>query len=168
MKIEDAKKLIQTNLINATQRWADLGCGSGLFSRALLQNLNNQSEVFAVDVQTVSFSEKNIHFHQLNFEKDALPFSSLDGILMANSFHYINNKLSLLQKLEKHLLPKAVFLLIEYDMNIANRWVPYPLSVSAARDLFAKAGFSFFEKINEHPSVYQRAKIYSALIKKEQ
>jgi hypothetical protein len=53
---------------------------------------------------------------------------------------------------------------VEYDMEAANHWVPYPINFSSLKKLFHDVGFSFVEKINERPSVFNRANLYSAII----
>ena len=166
MLLSDAKKLIENYRLNtaAPQKWADLGSGNGLFSKALLSLLPAGSTVYAIDQKPFTFTDPGIQFLEMDFEKGELPLPLLDGIMMANSFHFVKEKLALLQQLKKHLLPGAVFLLAEYDTETANRWVPYPLSYSSAIHLFKQAGFDTIEKINERQSVYNSAKIYSAYI----
>jgi ubiquinone/menaquinone biosynthesis C-methylase UbiE len=166
MTLNEAKTLVANPKINALapQHWADLGCGSGLFSKALLSLLNDKSMVYAVDKLPIVFLDPQIHFVEKDFEKQELDFPFLNGIMMANSFHYIKNKLQLLQKLKRYLLPDGFFLLVEYDTENANRWVPYPLSFSVATKLFMQAGFHSIEKISERQSVYNSSKMYSAII----
>jgi hypothetical protein len=48
----------------------------------------------------------------------------------------------------------ALFLIVEYDMNNANRWVPYPLSFRYLKQLFQKSGYCLIEKLREYPSVF--------------
>jgi hypothetical protein len=60
----------------------------------------------------------------------------------------------------------ALFLIVEYDMNNANRWVPYPLHFRSLKQLFQKSGYGLIEKLREYPSVFQRARMYSATIRK--
>ena len=62
--------------------------------------------------------------------------------------------------------PPEIFLIVEYDTEISNPWVPFPLSFISLENLFKKAEFTSVIKINEKPSVFRRAKIYSALISK--
>lgn len=145
-----------------SQTWADLGCGSGLFTKALQGQLPAGSTVYAVDSRRQSLSGPGLHFVQADFENDALPLPSLDGVIMANSLHYVKDKPSLLEKLKTYLKPGAVFILVEYDTTAANPWVPFPLDFTAAARLFPEAGFAVPEKIAERPSVYNRANLYSA------
>jgi len=58
----------------------------------------------------------------------------------------------------------AFFLIVEYDTDIANPWVPYPLSFNTIKTLFVTTGFHSINKINEIPSRFNRAKIYSVFI----
>ncbi len=48
----------------------------------------------------------------------------------------------------------ALFLIVEYDMNNANRWVPYPVSFRYLKQLFQKSGYGLIEKLREYPSVF--------------
>ncbi len=166
MLLNDARNLIDNYRLNTTaeQQWADLGSGDGLFSKALLSLLPAGSIIYAIDKTAFAFSDPGIQFLKIDFEKEVLPLPLLNGIMMANSLHFVKDKLSLLQQLKKNLLPRAVFLLVEYDTTIANRWVPYPLSYSSAGNLFKQAGFDLMEKNKERPSVYNSANIYSAYL----
>lgn len=168
MKLAEAVSLIKNKQLetNEAQIWADLGSGEGLFSRALLSLLPKQSQIYAVDQQLYHFEDPNIHFIQADFIKKTPQLPPLNGILMANSLHFVPDKLAFLEKIKLQLLPKGAFLLIEYDMQRSNQWVPYPLNFAAAVDLFDEAGFQIIGKLNERPSLYNRANIYSALFLK--
>src|SRR5690348_818784 len=80
-----------------SQHWADLGCGSGLFTQALAGLLPAGSRVHGIDTnpslpqQTMPNGTSIIPL-AADFIKDQLPLSALDGILMANSFHYVKDK----------------------------------------------------------------------------
>lgn len=165
MTLREAEKLINCNHLNVpqSQTWFDLGCGGGLFSEALNRLLPKGSLIYAVDREPSSFPGNQIKFLQLDFLKDPLPNVSVNGVLMANSLHYVRNKIQFLSKTKKHLLASGVFLLVEYDMQTPNHWVPYPISFSSAQDLFKQAGFEAVYKISERPSTLNKRKIYSAL-----
>lgn len=164
MTLPEASQLIATPAINTdvSGQWADLGCGAGLFSKALLSLLPAGSTVHAVDSRPQEFTDAGIRFIRADFEKDPLPLPRLDGIIMANSLHFVKNKLQLLQKLKGHLKPGGIFILVEYDKRWPNPWVPYPLGFLAAGTLFRDAGFGELERIRERQSLYSRANIYSA------
>ena len=85
---------------------------------------------------------------------------------MANSFHYVKDKDSFIKKIEKKFKSVALFLILEYDMDISNPWVPFPISFNSLKLFFKNEGYASIKKLNERTSIYRRANIYSALIKK--
>jgi hypothetical protein len=100
-----------------------------------------------------------------NFETDSMDLSNLDGILMANSLHYIKDKISFLENAKNWFRNKPVFLIVEYDRDDSNPWVPYPLSFMKLRELFTGQGFTDIKKLSEINSIYSTGKMYSALIR---
>lgn len=172
MELRDAIELIRFDVGKTPAKWADLGCGGGLFSRALAHLLVPGSTVFAIDRTAPAFDfsgdEKGIELKKqtADFIDDEWGFSPLDGILMANSFHYVKEKASFIHKLTAYLKPDGRLLFVEYDTDVSNAWVPYPVRVEGLRLLLAKSGFSFNQKLHERPSAYGRAKLYSLLAKK--
>lgn len=172
MELTAAIELIQPAHFTGetTTVWADLGCGSGLFTVALAHCLQPGSTVFAVDQNPVRINvppppDRIITPLQLDFVTDALPFQQLNGILMANSLHYVQHKQTLLKKLSTCLLPDGRFLIVEYDTDKpVPQWVPYPVSFRSLQPLFAKAGYHSVEKLGERASVYGRAGMYAALV----
>lgn len=167
MTFSEAQQFLATTEIDASQpsQWADLGCGSGLFSRVLSARLGEGSFIHAIDktVQSCIASLKpgvNINFRQADFVTDKLPLYNLHGILMANALHYVRDKKALLQKLKNYLLPEGIFIIIEYDRARANRWVPYPLSFSEAEILFREEGYRNIQKTGERKSIYQSGFMY--------
>lgn len=122
------------------QRWADLGCGSGTFTIALAELLAPDSEIYATDLKRQSLPKMhkgvNIHFKQLDFEREQLPYPELDGVLMANSLHYIKDKSRLIQQLAVHR-----FIVVEYENRRANPWVPYPVNSAELAGIFMQLGY---------------------------
>lgn len=152
--------------------WADFGSGTGLFTHALSFLLAPGSRIIAVDKNIRAFERRQqadqvkIEKLQADFTDDLIDVSELDGILMANSLHFVSNKIAFLRKLNAYFRHEACFLVVEYDTDAANDWVPYPISFQSIGELFVALGFSFIEKIDEVPSRYNRSNIYSVLIKR--
>ena len=132
MDLDTAINLIRTPLVNSPNpaRWADLGAGSGLFTKALAGLLLPDSEIYAVDKKaTPAFSNfpKSVHLHklQLDFVLNDLPFDNLNGILMANSLHCVKDKTAFAEKLKAVLKSEGMLIVVEYDMDIpVLDWVP--------------------------------------------
>jgi len=157
--------------------WADFGAGSGAFTLALSELVGLKAEIYAIDKDSSGFGKleqahrarfgtsQNIHPFRVDFT-GPLSLPPLDGVLMANSLHYVKDKPGFIQKVTTHLNTQGCFLLVEYDTNIPNSWVPYPQSFSSLQKLFSRFGFSTVLKLNEQPSIYNRSMMYAAVIKR--
>ena len=173
MKLEEAVGLIKNEFISAkeNQIWADLGCGTGTFTKALSLILPLNSLIYAVDINKSSLKMIPDHFGNSIFEKVSGDFTkielplNLDGILMANSLHYVRNKDLYIKKIQSNLNKKGCLIIAEYDLDISTPWIPYPVSFESLKKFFEKKVYTII-KIGEHPSVFRKEKIYSALIKK--
>ena len=149
--------------------WADLGCGDGLFTNALAQIIGKGNTIYAVDSNNRVLERipaiPNVHLKKIvaDFENDELIFPAFDGILMANSLHFVEDKVSFIEKAKSWLKSTGYFLIVEYNTDIPNRWVPYPISFESAVKLFSGLGFNV-EKISEQDSLYNRAGMYGAKI----
>jgi ubiquinone/menaquinone biosynthesis C-methylase UbiE len=150
MQLPEATELIKGGMSGKKpQCWADLGCGSGTFTHALKGLLPAGSRLTAIDKAPQRLP---VNFVLADFEKDELPLKRLDGILMANSLHYVADKEKLIKKLEKYFLEHPAFLIVEYDTNRGNRWVPYPLSFDLLNQLFTGLGYTSVSKLSSLPS----------------
>ena len=174
MDLTQATKLIKHPDISSTAKtlWADLGCGSGLFTHALAGLLAADSKIYAVDKDAGAL--KRIHRPdtitieriEADFVKDTLGLHDLNGILMANSLHFVEDKMAFIQKIEPYFAGEPCFLIVEYNTDNSNPWVPYPISFATLQALFKKLGYNSINAINEVPSRYNQAKMYSALIRR--
>lgn len=171
MNLQDATTLISNRSLASLQlptTWADLGCGDGLFTHALAFLLDAGSTIFAIDKKLGldSSMESNgtmIKSVIADFEKGDIPFDEVDGILMANSFHYVQQKEQFLGKILSRCKHQLIFIVVEYEMETANRWVPYPINFSKLEQLFTKTGFLTVSQIGTHPSMYNNESMYAAL-----
>ena len=173
MELSEAIALIQNDHLppSGPGIWADLGCGSGMFTFALAHLLKPGSTIHAVDRDPVVLKPLPnpngiaIHTLQLDFVADTLPLPPLDGILMANSLHFVSDKKALLNKLTACLKPGGCFLIVEYDTDRpVQLWVPYPISFKSLQPLFFSHGLTSVQKLGERTSAYGRANMYAALI----
>jgi ubiquinone/menaquinone biosynthesis C-methylase UbiE len=172
MELNQAIGLIKNENVNSAKQtfWADLGCGAGLFTHALAHLLEPHSEIIAVDKNMSvlnKLKQKNnvvIEKMDADFITEELDLNNLDGILMANSFHFVKNKIAFINKIEQYLKANGYFLFVEYDTDSPNPWVPFPISYHSLTHLFEKKGYGTIKKLNQLPSRYHRSTIYSALI----
>ncbi len=134
--------------------WADLGAGSGAFTLALRDLAGPDIEIIAVDRDQGSLrtlrTEMERRFpgtHLQTLAADfvgALELPPLDGILTANALHYIpwRDQTALLRRWRGYLKPDGRLIVVEYDADVGNRWVPYPVSFASLGPLAAAAGFT--------------------------
>ena len=132
----------------------------------------------------------NLHVLHADFT-DPVDLPVLDGALMANSLHYVRDaddsrrsanqskppashssdrygdKPALLSHVHSLLKPGGAFLLVEYNVDSGNMWVPYPLSFETWRALAPRAGFSEPRLLRKHPSRFLH-EFYSAVCYKEE
>jgi len=172
MELRTAITLIKKGLTrtNEPQVWADLGAGTGLFTTALSTLLPDGSTIYAIDKDRKAINNVSIPSQKILLNKIAMDFlihpletELLDGMLMANSLHFVSDKLSFLQKVKRNLKPSAKIVFIEYDTEKSNAWVPYPITYQSLEDLARILGAVSVEKIGSTPSKYNEATIYSAL-----
>ena len=165
MTLSDAISLLgHPPIATKPVHWADLGCGAGLFTLALAHFLPQDSTIEAIDLNPTiarQTTKKGVTIipHTADFTREALP-PNLDGILMANSLHYVNDQPTFLARIGR--VPNL--LIIEYDTDRpVGRWVPYPLSFATLSTLLSSAGWPHIQKLGSRPSAFGRANLYSAL-----
>lgn len=172
MKLETAVQLIErgVNHTGAQQHWADLGAGSGLFSHALGELLPSESTVTAVDQNAAALKSMLWSVADVQLKRVTADFTGLDwgndydGLLMANSLHYVLDAKTFLSRAKSKLKANGRMIIVEYERRSANAWVPYPLRFEQLKEVASAAGFSTIEKLHEVPSVFDDVKIYSALL----
>jgi ubiquinone/menaquinone biosynthesis C-methylase UbiE len=152
--------------------WADFGAGSGAFTLALRELVGPHANIYAVDKDRRVLSDlekahrekfttsQNIHAVRADFT-GALSLPPLDGIVMANSLHYFKDQEKVLRHVRTFLKMNGVLLLVEYNVDSGNLWVPHPLSFETYRALAPRAGFSEPQYLAKAPSRFLR-EFYSA------
>ena len=153
--------------------WADFGAGSGAFTLALRELIGPLGVLYAVDKDRYRLAElerdyrqrfgnsNNLHIIASDFTRP-LDLPLLDGLVMANSLHYFKDKEKVLRHVQTFLKPNGALLLVEYNVDRGNLWVPYPLSYEAWRALALRVGFSEPRLLAKHSSSFLR-EFYSAV-----
>jgi SAM-dependent methyltransferase len=156
--------------------WADLGAGSGAFTFALRELTGASAVIHAVDKDRASLHQlervhqarfgnsNNLHLVAGDFSRP-LDLPLLDGILMANSLHFFRDKVGVLKHVKTWLKRGGILLVVEYNVDNGNPWVPHPFSFESFRKLAAQAGFAEPRLLATHPSRFLRG-FYSALTTK--
>jgi trans-aconitate methyltransferase len=143
MELTTAISLIKDGVLanHTPQKWMELGAGRGLFTAALSHLLPVKSSIMAIDnlpqkFESHSFSpEVKVKQLQLDFVKDRLP-AGFDGILMANALHFVADKKNFMTTLQQSLIENGSLIIVEYDTDNANPWVPFPISFEKFKKMF--------------------------------
>lgn len=168
MELTDAIRMIRyPDLPLVPQEWADLGAGSGLFTRALGILLAPGSVIHAIDHLETGLPGDlpggiTIIPRRADFTSGPWDMAPLDGVLMANSLHYVKDQRGFLLRLRGWLKPAGRLLLVEYDRpQPVPLWVPYPLPRGRASELLQAAGFGEVALLATAPSRFRHATLYS-------
>jgi ubiquinone/menaquinone biosynthesis C-methylase UbiE len=155
--------------------WADFGAGSGAFTLAIRDLAGPAVDLSAIDrdrsaleslhaAMRRQFPETSLHLLDGDIRQPPdLP--PLDGIVAANSLHYVPRKQqpTTLHRWSTLLKPGGRIVLVEYDSNTPNPWVPYPISFARLGALTREAGLPEPLLLGTRPSRWSGG-IYSAMI----
>jgi ubiquinone/menaquinone biosynthesis C-methylase UbiE len=147
-------------------RWADLGAGEGAFTLALAELLAPDAQITAVDKDPRALRAigHDIETRVADFTRP-LDLHDLDGVVMANSLHFVRNKAPVLAGVRDMLKPGAPLIVVEYSSDRGNLWVPHPFSFETWKRLAAKAGLVGTALLATVPSRYFGS-MYSAVAKR--
>jgi SAM-dependent methyltransferase len=172
VKHQDHVELLRDGIPETGGVWADFGSGSGAFTLALADLLGPGAEIHSLDLDHRAlerqradlgrlFPETILHPIVADFTRSReLP--SLDGMVMANSLHFQRDKDEVLRLMRGYLRPGGRLILVEYNTDRGNHWVPFPLSYRTFESLAARNGFSDVGLLARRPSRFL-GEIYSAL-----
>lgn len=149
--------LIRAGIEGTTEGpWADLGAGTGAFTLALADLLGPRGRITAVDRDAgdlrentrrvaTAFPATELTTRVADFTDPGslgIEAGSLAGIVMANALHFVDRprQTGVVRALVALLRPGGRFVLVEYDTDHGNRWVPHPMTLATWRRLATDAG----------------------------
>ncbi|MGH7760355.1 MAG: class I SAM-dependent methyltransferase [Candidatus Dormibacteraceae bacterium] len=148
MNHADLVGLIEDGVTERGGRWADLGSGEGAFTLALADVLGPGSHITAVDRDSGALRRlERDRFPGVAIETISEDFTrpvalaNLDGIVMANSLHFIRDKTPVLGSVRKMLRRGGTLIVVEYGSDRGNPWVPHPFTYQRWETMAAQAGF---------------------------
>ena len=159
-------------------RWADIGAGEGAFTLALADLLGPGGRIVALDrdgralAATAAavgsrFPATRLTTVIADFGDDgplALDdLDALDGLVAANSLHFVApaRQVPVVRSLAGQLRPGGRFVVVEYDADRGNPWVPHPFSYRSWEGMARAAGLAGTRRIGRVPSRFLGA-IYAA------
>jgi ubiquinone/menaquinone biosynthesis C-methylase UbiE len=152
--------------------WADLGSGDGAFTSALAELVGASAMIFSVDKDRSALSRQQTargsRFAQAPTSvvegdfTEPLDLPPLDGLVMANSLHFVADKAPVLKLVRGYLKPGGRLIVVEYDADRGNPWVPFPFSFITWKRMAVANGFGEPALIGRHESRWLSG-LYSAL-----
>src|SRR4051794_37848482 len=168
----DHVRLIRAGIEGSGQRWLELGAGEGAFTLALADLLGPGGSIIAIDRDRRAFAtlEDAVRSRFPAVEIDArradfrhpLPDGPFDGGLAANSLHFVADPVSVLIRARAALRPGGRLVVVEYDTDHGNPWVPHPFSAARFPSLAEAAGLANAHDLARVPSRFLGA-IYAAV-----
>ncbi|HET7460466.1 MAG TPA: class I SAM-dependent methyltransferase [Longimicrobium sp.] len=165
MNDPDALALLRSAIPSADgETWADLGAGTGVFTRALASLVGTGGRVTAVDRDAHAlrairaWAARHADGPAIDVvEADVagpLDLPPLDGVVMANVLHFIADAESALARISARLKPGGRLVLVEYEGRRPSPWVPYPVSAARFAELAAASGLAAPRVVAARPSAF--------------
>ena len=172
MEHTDLVGLLRDGIDAKGGEWADLGAGEGAFTLALADLLGPGAHITAVDRDAGSmrglaakmgkrFPGTGLEVVVADFTRQ-LSLGGLDGIVMANSLHFVRDKSPVLARVREMLRPGGRLIVVEYGSDRGNPWVPHPFSYQRWEKMAAGSGFERTRLLATVPSRYLGS-MYSAV-----
>ena len=163
---------IQDGIPDIGGTWADFGSGSGAFTLALAELIGPTGCIYSIDkkgnalrqqAQVIRrrFPSVQIDYIAASFTRP-LDLPPLDGVVMANALHFLRHKDGVLQSIYRYLRPGGRLILVEYNVDRGNLWVPHPLSYRTWETAAQRNGFVMTRLLATRPSRFLH-EIYAAV-----
>jgi len=169
---EDHLRLIRDGVAGAGSRWLELGAGEGAFTLALADLLGPAGRITAMDRDARALGQMlqavAARFPATQVEpivgdfRAALPAGEFDGLLAANSLHFVTDPGAVLREAATRIRPGGRVVVVEYDADRGNPWVPHSFSSHRFPAIAAAAGLIGAREIGRVPSRFLGA-IYGAM-----
>jgi SAM-dependent methyltransferase len=152
--------------------WADFGSGTGAFTLALADLIGPTGVIESIEQDRSAlvqqerslrarFPNSIVHYRPADFIQP-IDLPVLDGIVMANSLHFHRRPAPIVQLLKGYLCPQGRFIVVEYNVELGNSAVPYPVSYRMWEELAQRCGFKHTQLLMTRPSRFLK-EIYSAV-----
>ncbi|MFW6097963.1 MAG: class I SAM-dependent methyltransferase [Chloroflexota bacterium] len=177
MNHADHVALIRDGVPGPGGTWADFGSGTGAFSLALAELIGSQATLYAIDrdkgtlrrqeeAMRRRFPALQVHYLAADYTRP-LDLPPLDGVVMANALHFQRHKDGAVQRIYSYLRPGGRLILVEYNVDRGNPWVPHPLSFQSWETVAQRNGFVDTRLMATRPSRFLQ-EIYAAVSLKPQ
>ena len=150
---------------------ADIGAGSGLFSRPLAKAVAPAGKVYAVDIQQDLLDHINQRDKEENigniqtvlgeYDDPKLPARNVDLAFINDVLHHIQHRAAYLKALGTYIKPSGRIAIIEMDKNDPK--TPHrnqPELLVAREELLQWMSDAGFKLVQEHPDLFPGTKLF--------
>lgn len=162
---EDPAALLAALPLEEGDTAADIGCGSGFYSRRLAQAVGPGGVVYGVDIQpemleilrrlAADEGLDNIRPVLSEAADPKLPAGEIDLILLVDVYHEFSDPEAMLKKMHEALAPDGVVALAEFRLegeSAAHIKLDHRMSVDQVKKEWLPAGFELAELIDDLPT----------------
>jgi cyclopropane fatty-acyl-phospholipid synthase-like methyltransferase len=148
-------RVIATLKIAPGQRVADIGSGSGLFTRPIARQLGEKGIIYAIDVDTelLKYVEQTAREQKLNNIRTILAAAddpklpeAVDWMVIIDTLHHIGNQAAYLKNLKRHLRPGGRIAIIDFSDSWPQGHESMKYSLDDLDGWMKAAGFKRIEK----------------------
>jgi ubiquinone/menaquinone biosynthesis C-methylase UbiE len=156
---------------------ADIGAGSGLFSRPLAKAVGPSGKIYAVDIQqdlldyinkrSKEESIRNIQTVLGEFNDPKIPTRDVDLAFINDVLHHIENRAAYLKALGGYIKPNGSIAIIEMNKDDPN--TPHksqPELLVSRDDIMKWMSDAGFKLVQEHPDLFPGTKWFLVFGKK--
>jgi SAM-dependent methyltransferase len=175
MNHTDHVALIRDGIPATDGTWADFGSGIGAFTLALAELIGPTGQIYSIDKKRDAlrrqeeamrrrFPDLQVEYISTDYTQP-LDLPPLDGAVMANALHFQRRKDGVIRAIYDYLRPGGRFILVEYNVDRGNMWVPHPLSYQTWETAAHRNGFVATRLLAARPSRFL-GEIYAAASQK--
>ena len=155
------REVLKASGIKAGERVADVGAGTGLYTRLFAEAVGKTGWVYAVDISTAFLSHINETVARTGLDNVtavlgqvdsiALPAESVDVAFVCDTYHHLEAVEPMLASVRRALAPGGRLIVVEFD-RVEGKSRPWILDhVRAGKDVFRAeieaAGFVFSREV---------------------
>ncbi len=141
---------------------ADLGAGSGHFSRRFVEAITETGKVYVVDVEPEALKyveESLVHMHRpytaefilARPDNPKIPFQSVDLIFVCNTYHHREDRTEYFRKIQSSLKPGARIAIVDYYQDERSGDLGFPKRYLVPREtVIAELSRAGYKLLHEH------------------
>jgi ubiquinone/menaquinone biosynthesis C-methylase UbiE len=172
MDHKDHVSLLKPGVPSSGGTWADFGSGRGAFTLALAECIGPEGRLLSIDrngsaleqlKRLVNSRHPNVRVDTLNADfTRPMDLEAIDGLVIANALHFLQEKDKTVRLLSGYLKPGGRFIVVEYNTDKGNHWVPYPFSYPSWQNVAQRNGLLGTKLLATAPSRFL-GEFYSAV-----